>query len=324
MRSQTYTLTTPPPPPAFEFKEVTDAQIHKAIQKLCPYKTPGPSGILNAVITHCRELLVPHLGPIYQATFTLQAYPTEWKTTSTIVLHKPGKPDYTLAKAYCLIALGECLAKFLSSCVAETLVHHSMRLRLLPDTHFGGLPGRSSMDSLHLVVKFIKDAWRRNEVVSVLFLDIKGAFPSVSVRQLVHNLRMKGVPREYTDWIQHKLTGHCTTIAFDNYTSDPLRVSDGCDQGCPLSVVLYLYYNAGLLEVANTREKELAPGFIDNVVFLAAGPNLEHMHKKVANMMERPGGGLHWSNTHNSLFEPDTLQLVDFTQKHEKTGSTMQ
>ena len=103
---------------------------------------------------------------------------------------------------------------------------------------------------------------------------------------------MKGVPREYTDWIQCKLTGHLTTIGFDDYISDSFSVSDGCDQGCPLSVVLYLYYNTGLLEIANTVDKELAPGFIDDVV-LAAGPNLEYTHKKVVDMMERPGGSLH-------------------------------
>ena len=166
------------PLPAFKFEEVSDTQIHKAILKLSPYKAPGPSGIPNVILKYCCELLVPHLGPIYRATFTLGAYPSEWKVTSTITLHKPGKPDYTLAKAYCPITLGECLAKVLSSCIAETLVHHTMQLCLLPDMHFGRLPGWSTTDALHLVVKFIKDAWRRGEVVSALFLDVKGAFPS--------------------------------------------------------------------------------------------------------------------------------------------------
>ena len=285
--------------------------------KLRPYKAPGPSGIPNAILTHCRELLVPHLGPIYRATFTLATYPAEWKTTATIALRKPGKPDYSLAKVYRPIALGESLAKVLSACIAETLVHHSTRLRLLPDTHFGGLPGRSTTDSLHLVVKFIKDAWRRNEVVSALFLDVKGAFPSVSVKRLIYDLRKKGIPEEYTGWLERKLTGRRTTIGFDDFISAPFEVNDGCDQGCPLSVILYLLYNTGLIEVANTAAKELAPGFIDDIIFLAAGPDLEHTHRKITDMMERPGGGNQWSISHSSLFEPDKLRLVDFTRKRE-------
>ena len=76
--------------------------------------------------------------------------------------------------------LGECLAKVLSSCVAETLVYQSMCLCLLPETHFRRLLGQSTTDSLHLMAKCIKDAWWRNKVVLVLFLDVKEALPSVS------------------------------------------------------------------------------------------------------------------------------------------------
>ena len=63
------------------------------------------------------------------------------------------------------------------------------------------------MDSLHYVTKYVKDAWRRKEVVSALFLDVKNTFPSVVIDQLVHNMRSRGVLREYTDWITHKVIG---------------------------------------------------------------------------------------------------------------------
>ena len=108
-----------------------------------------------------------------------------------------------------------------------------------------------------------------------LFLDVKGAFPSVSIERLIHDLRMKGIPVEYTSWLRRKLTGRHTTISFDDFTSEPFEILDDCDQGCPLSVILYLFYNSGLLEVASAANKELAPGFIDDVVFLTAGPVLE-------------------------------------------------
>lgn len=170
------------------------------------------------------------------------------------------------------------------------------------------------------MVKFIKDAWHRNEVVSALFLDVKGAFPSISVKHLVHNPRTKGIPREYTEWIKRKLAGHRTTISFDDFTSAPFNVEDRCDQGCPMSVILYLHYNAGLIEVAQTTKGELATGFIDDVVYLASGPDLECTHRKIVDMMERPQGGFHWSATHSSSFEPDKLRLVDFTRRREPTS----
>ena len=46
-------------------------------------------------------------------------------------------------------------------------------------------------DSLHYVTKFVKDAWRRKEMVSALFLDIRSVFPSVVLEWLVNDMRKR-------------------------------------------------------------------------------------------------------------------------------------
>ena len=66
------------PVPKFKFSLVNDAQIHHAISKLGPYKTPGLDGIPNIMITKCADLVVLHLGPLYHATFKLGIYPEQW------------------------------------------------------------------------------------------------------------------------------------------------------------------------------------------------------------------------------------------------------
>ncbi|KAF8577430.1 hypothetical protein K439DRAFT_1309619, partial [Ramaria rubella] len=53
-----------------------------------------------------------------------------------------------------------------------------------------------------------------------------------------------------------------------------ILIDDGCDQGCPLSVVVYLFYNAALLEITEVRKGELALGFIDDVNLLEEGDTL--------------------------------------------------
>lgn len=82
------------------------------------------------------------------------------------------------------------MAKILSSCVADDLTYISEQHNLLPPMHFGGRPGRSTTDSLHLLAKFVTDAWAsKDNHVSILFLDVKAAFPSVIVNKLLHNLK---------------------------------------------------------------------------------------------------------------------------------------
>jgi len=162
--------------PKFKFKMITNDQIRQAILHLGPHKAPGPDGIANVVIMQCSDLLIPHLGPVYHVTFRLGVYPTQWKDSVTIVLRKLAKPDYTVPGTHRPIALLNTITKVLSTCVAEDLGQMAEVHRLLPDNHFGCHPGRTTTDSLHFVTKFVKDAWRKREVVSTLFLDVKSVF----------------------------------------------------------------------------------------------------------------------------------------------------
>jgi len=76
------------PAPWWTFMNITDEQIHRAIKKMKPYKATKSGTILNSILIHAREELVPHLGPLFQATNTLKYYPQEWATMETLVLKK--------------------------------------------------------------------------------------------------------------------------------------------------------------------------------------------------------------------------------------------
>jgi len=50
---------------------------------------------------------------------------------------------------------------------------------ILPANHFSVRPGWTTMDLIHLLTKMIKDTWHKGQVALALFLDVKGAFPSI-------------------------------------------------------------------------------------------------------------------------------------------------
>ncbi|RPD60881.1 hypothetical protein L227DRAFT_485469, partial [Lentinus tigrinus ALCF2SS1-6] len=77
------------------------------------FKAPGPDAIPNEVYKHCADTLTPVLGPLFRATFSLNYYPDRWRISDTVVLQKPGKSDYTVAKAWRPIALLNCMSKIL-------------------------------------------------------------------------------------------------------------------------------------------------------------------------------------------------------------------
>src|SRR5271155_3906065 len=309
------------PEEKFTFDDISNEQITRAIKKLQPFKTPGMNGISNSILLHCEDLLTPFLGPIFRATFDLEHYPKQWKKYVTAAIRKPGKPDYTIPNAYRPIALLDTISKILSSCVKETLEYYTDKLQLLPSTQFSGKAGCTTTDSLHLLTNFIKSAWRKKHEVIGLFLDVKGAFPNAVIPCLVHDMREKGIPKKVTDWITRQLDGRETTISFDDFTSDPIPIENGFNQGDCLSTFFYRYYNAKQIKrIVDAMQSErsqdkLAASFSDDAICVASSPNLGQAAQKIAQMWNQPEGLAEWSTTHFSLYEYNKFAAVGFTRR---------
>jgi hypothetical protein len=70
--------------------------------------------------------------------------PQSWRTAKIVILRNPGKPDYTVPKAYRPISLLPTISKILEKIVARRLSFLAETYDLLPANYFGGGPKRSS------------------------------------------------------------------------------------------------------------------------------------------------------------------------------------
>ena len=146
------------PDPAEKWTPITREHLVEAIRKLNGFKAPGPDGIANIVFKKC-PILIDRLLYIFNATLQLDTYYDPWRESTTVIIRKPGKPDYSVPKAYRPIALLNTTAKLLSALIADRVSYILETHNLLPSTHFGGRPGRSTTDSLHLLETTIRHAW---------------------------------------------------------------------------------------------------------------------------------------------------------------------
>jgi hypothetical protein len=142
----------------------------------------------------CADLLIDRLYHIYKAMVERNIHYKPWKTFTTVVLCKPGKPRYNIPKVYWPITLLNTMWKVLAAVVADQISYYSKKYQLLPPQHFGGRPGRSTTDAIHLLVHQIKSSWRQGKVTSVLFLNVEGAFPNMVPERLIHNLCKRRIP----------------------------------------------------------------------------------------------------------------------------------
>ena len=249
---------------------------------------------------------------IYDAMFECKLMYKPWKSFIMVVLRKLGKPRYDIPKAYRPIALLNTLWKVLMVVVAGQLTYVTEKHQLLPANHFGGRPGCTTTNAMHLLANKIKASWRAGKVISALFLDIEGAFPNAVPSQLEHNLYTCWVPRKIVDFIHNMLKDRITVLKFNGYMSEPIIIDNGIGQGDLLSMGIYQYYNADLLEIPHDKGKS-AMTYVDDSVMIAVADIFPEAHKKLRSMMTRAGGVADWSTQHNSPLEYSKLTLVDFT-----------
>jgi hypothetical protein len=170
----------------------------------------------------------------------------------------------------------------------------------------------------------IKETWRAGKVAAVLFLDIEGTFPNAVLEKLIHNLKKQRIPSKYVGFIERMLTNRSTTLKYDSHASEPIRLDNGIGQGDPLSMVLYQYYNAVLLDIPRGKNED-ALAYVDDTNMLATAETFNKVHTKLADMMGREGGVSEWSKDHNSPLEYLKLALIDFVHRSSgKLRTTLQ
>jgi DNA topoisomerase IB len=103
----------PPPPEAdlediqnaeyndqIELPPITEKEVRDAIRAASPRKAPGPDSIINRALQVGSKLLTPHLTSIFNHSLRLGYCPSHFRESTTVVLRKPGKDNYTVPKAY--------------------------------------------------------------------------------------------------------------------------------------------------------------------------------------------------------------------------------
>ena len=260
-------------------------QIRETAKLLKPHKAPSLDGIPNVILIKCIDTLINHLFFIYRAAIEHNFYHDRWLLSTTLVLHKPGKPAYDVAKAYRPIGLLDTISKLLSMLITADLSHLAEQHNMLPGEQFGSRSGRNTSNAMHIVAHKIKDTWRVGKVTVALFLDLQSAFPNTIKAQLLHNIRACGVPLCYMNLINTMLTGRKIQLKFNDFSLDPININNGTIQSCPLSMILYAFYNAPLIEVA-LHKCETSLGFVDDSMFLAVANSLSDAHVTVKDMME--------------------------------------
>jgi hypothetical protein len=281
--------------------------VERAIQEATPVKAPGPDGIPNRALQLATAWIKPHLVTVFNQSLHLGYCPKHFKESITVVLRKQGKDNYSIPGSYRPIGLLNTIGKVMDAIIAQSLSYVAETHGLLPSTHMGSRRGRSTEHSIHHIIDKIYEAWNRGrgQVASLLLLDVSGAFDNVSHQRLLHNLRKRKIDEKTVLWIASLLEDRYTRISVDGFKTERHRVRTGTVQGSPLSPILYIFYNADLIDKCNLADDTTATGFIDDVAILTWGATTMETCSKLQQAIQTAE---RWTKTHASVFSPSKFQ----------------
>ncbi len=228
------------------------------------------------------------------------------------------KEDYTVAKAWRPISLLATLGKVLESVVAERISQAVETHDLLPTNHFGARKQRSAEQALVFLQEQIYTAWRGRKIVSLISFDVKGAYNGVCKERLVQRMRARGIPEELCRWTESFCSDRTASIQVNGHVAEVRNLPQaGLPQGSPLSPILFLFFNADLVQ-RRTDSNGGAVAFVDDFTAWVTGPTARSTRKGVEAIIDE---ALDWERRSGATFEAEKTAVIHFTRKAYKADS---
>ena len=297
--------------------DLTMEEVEEKVLAAKPWKAPGEDGLPAMVWKQLWPVVRYRVLHLFDTSLRDGVVPHQWRSAKIIPLKKADKGDYTVAKAWRPISLLSTLGKILEAAVAERVSYVVESYGLLPANHFGARKRRSAEQALILLQEQIYKAWRAGRVLSLISFDVKGAYNGVFKERLLERLKARGIPGGLVRWIDAFCSGRMATVVVNGYKSQLRELPQaGLPQGSPLSPVLFLFFNADLVQRRiNARGGSMA--FVDDYSAWVVGPTAEENRAGIQSIIDEALG---WERRSGATFNGDKTTIVHFTRNAARTS----
>ncbi len=229
-------------------------------------------------------------------------------------MQKSDKKDYFNAKIYKLIVLLNTLSKILKFIVFEHLQNIIEACNSILNIQMKVYKHKSTNTNLQLIIKKIHIVWSdmRRKVVSLLSLNEKNAFNNVMHSRLLHDMKKRKVSRLLLEFVKNFLKDWCIMIIINDYTMMKCSMNINISQDSLLSLILYLFYNANLLEACDDIKLRTSfTDFVNDINILIYKEFMKCNCKVLSKIYDKCK---QWSKMHDIKFLITKHKLIHFTR----------
>ena len=314
-------------------KYVNVDKIKKLLRNLKNTKSCAVDDLDNFCVKISSDIIAQPLHHIITLSIMQNKFPTSWKYSKIVPLHKKG---CTLErKNYRPVAILSPLGKILEKVAYEQLYGYFSDNKIFHPNLHGYRQNRSTQTALLQMYDRWVRAAHHGQVTGVVLLDLSAAFDLVDHELLVEKLKIYGVDSEFCTWISSYLSDRHQAVWMDHCFSSFLPCSVGVPQGSNLGPLFFLIFyndlpfslNCDIDAYADDSTMSFSANNVDVI-----GETLTSNCAKVSSWMQENKFKLNADKTHiltvgtsvrvNSLPEPvkvemDSIALEESTDRSE-------
>ena len=242
-------------PPLLELDSPpSEEELMDAMSKMKKRKAGGKSCILSELITYGGPELWDRILKLMEQVWKDGQVVRDWK--DAVIIPIPKKGDLKCCDNWRGISLLDVVGKLFARILKERL--EKIADRVLPESQCGFRKGRGCVDMIFAARQLIEKTREHDDVLFMLFVDLKKAYDSVPRRALWKVLEKCGVPPRMLSVVKSLHDGMQAEVRVGSTSTESFEVKNGLRQGCTLAPTLFNVYFSGM--VASWRMKHASEG----------------------------------------------------------------
>jgi hypothetical protein len=252
-------------------EDFTKDQILAVLEKFDPDKAPGEDGLNTDILLKIFKRFPTFFTEIYNQCLRKGYFPKLMKRSTILPIVKPGKEESMEVTKHRPISLLNVGGKVLEKLLIERINHHVFSNSLLNENQYGFSPQKSTIDAALAAKGFAWENLRQKNCVTLVSLDVKGAFDAAWWPSILSNLRDFRCPENLYDLSLNYFSDRIATLHANTHTMTR-TVTKGCPQGsCCAPGFWNIMYNALLNLDFSSHTKVIA--FADDLAIMTKGNN---------------------------------------------------